>query len=561
MMTLPDSNSKPLQHPGYAYERLHQKVQEWIWDQHWEELRATQAMAVSPILEGKSDIIITAATASGKTEAAWLPIISSLAQNIDTGNSQPGVKALYVSPLKALINDQYDRLTELCKYVQLPVNRRHEDVSGSERNTFQTDPDGVLLITPESLEALFVLQGPRIPAVFNGLRYVVVDELHSFVGTERGAQLQSLLHRIELAIRRQIPRVALSATLADSSQAAEFLRPGNGASVTVIDGSKEDRAELLMQLRGYAESDRTQTISQSSEDDESSSRGSLARREIAKHIFENLRGKDNLVFANSRTSVELYTDLLRQLCDEYRVPGEFFAHHGNLSKDHREGVEHRLKSSEQPATAICTSTLEMGIDIGSVDSVAQIGAPGSVSALRQRLGRSGRRGKAATLRLYVTERKADERTPPSDQLRTEIVEAIATIDLLLENWYEPPNLDGLHFSTLIQQLLSVIAQFGGATASALFSALCSNGTFVRVTKAQFVMLLRDLARSDIVVQASDGTLLPGQRGERLLNHYSFFSAFQSPEEYRLVTEGRTLGSIPVTYPILPGSLLIFSGRR
>lgn len=561
MTTLPDSSSEPLIDLSHAYEQLHPKVQAWIWDQGWEQLRATQAKAVAPVLEGANDVIISAATASGKTEAAWLPICTALARDADAGGSRSGEKALYISPLKALINDQYARLNELCGYLDIPVYRRHGDVTGSERSALQRSPDGLLLITPESLEALFVLQGPRIPTIFNGLRYVVIDEMHSFIGTERGAQVQSLLHRVELAIRRRVPRIALSATLADPAQAADFLRPNSGHSVTVIGGSEDDRAELLMQLRGYTRAARKSPDPETGENVGADASETTTQREVARHLFDHLRGKDNLVFANSRGGVELYTDLLRELSEEHRVPVEFLAHHGNLSKEHREGVEDRLKSREQPATAISTSTLEMGIDIGSVDSVAQIGAPGRVASLRQRLGRSGRRGNPAVLRLYVIEQDVDERTPPGDLLRTELVETVATIELLLEKWYEPPNLNGLHLSTLVQQSLSVIAQHGGATTPELYGALCESGPFATVTKQQFIQFLRDLGGNDIMIQAADGTLLPGQRGERLLNHYSFYSAFQTAEEYRLVAGGRTLGSLPILNPLLPGNFLIFAGRR
>jgi ATP-dependent Lhr-like helicase len=279
------------------------------------------------------------------------------------------------------------------------------------------------------------------------------------------------------------------------------------------------------------------------------------------HLFSVLRGHDNLVFANSRRQVEIFTDQLQRRSDQLRVPNEFFPHHGSLSKEFREDVEARLKSPEQPATAICTSTLEMGIDIGSVDSIAQVGAPGSAAALRQRLGRSGRRGSPATLRLYITEAEITPQTPLPDMIRTELVETIATVELLLEQWFEPPNVEGLHLSTLVQQILSVIAQHGGARAAELYSALCADGPFHHVTSTMFVQLLRDLGRRDLVMQTSDGLLLPGTLGERLINHYSFYTAFQTAEEYRLITQGRALGTMPVTYPVLPGGFMIFAGQR
>ncbi|MFF1880780.1 DEAD/DEAH box helicase [Pseudarthrobacter sp. NPDC058196] len=554
-MTSSQSSSSRASEAHTAFSRLHRSVQSWIWEQKWEHLRPAQAEAIEPILRGNTDVIISAATASGKTEAAWLPILSSLAAARDKGTLPSGVKALYISPLKALINDQYGRLESLAGRTGMPIHRRHGDVSDSARRALKESPDGLLLITPESLEAMFVIQGNRLPSMFNGLHYVVIDELHSFIGTERGAQLQSLLHRVELAIRRRVPRIGLSATLSDPSIAARFLRPGNEENVHVIGGHNDDAAELRMQLRAYI------TSGGGVSDAEEHTEVEPDKLAIADHLFQNLRGQDNLVFANSRASVETYADLLKGMSDRARVGNEFFPHHGNLSKEFREIVESRLRSAETPTTAVCTSTLEMGIDIGSADAIAQIGAPGSVSALRQRLGRSGRRGKPATLRLYVSERPVDHRTPPVDQLRAELFETVATVELLLEKWYEPPNTDGLHLSTFIQQTLSVIAQHGGATAAEIYNALCEAGPFTHIDQAMFIQLLRGLGNKDIIMQSSDGILLAGTKGERLINHYSFYSAFHTAEEYRLVSSGRTLGSIPVDQPLVEGGLLIFAGRR
>lgn len=550
----PSASDAPDEEIAQAYERLAQPVKQWIWDQGWTELRDTQARAIGPILAGTSDVIISAATASGKTEAAWLPIISALVSQAEAAPNQPGVKALYISPLKALINDQYVRLKPLCLLADLPINRRHGDVVGAERAALSNAPDGVLLITPESLEALFVLQGTHVPAIFAGLSYVVIDEMHSFIGSERGAQLQSLLHRVELATRRRVPRIGLSATFADFSAATDFIRPTKGPEVRIIDSDDTDTTDLRLQLRGYIDNVVPAGL-------EASDVHSVDKRAIADHLFRTLRGSDNLVFANSRAAVEAYTDLLEQVSVANRVPNEFLAHHGNLSKQFREDVERRLKAGEMPTTAICTSTLEMGIDIGSADSVAQIGAPHSVAALRQRLGRSGRRGQPSVLRMYISEPAIDSRTNILDRLRSDIFQATAIVELMLEKWYEPPNVTGLHLSTLVQQVLSVIAQHSGASAKQMYIALCSDGPFKLVTAAMFTELLRELAKNEILTQAADGTLLPGRVGEGLLNHYSFYAAFQTVEEYRLMADSRILGTIPVDYPILIDSMIIFAGKR
>jgi ATP-dependent Lhr-like helicase len=554
--------------PTTAYARLHPGVQRWVWNQGWDRLRSVQAEAVDPVLSG-SDLVVAAATASGKTEAAWLPVCSAIAAANDDGTSRTGVKALYLGPLKALINDQALRLEGLGELTDIPVHRWHGDVAGSSKRTVVNNPDGILLITPESLEALFVREGTKVATMFAGLRYIVIDELHSFIGIERGAQLQSLLHRIDLAVRRRVPRIGLSATLADLSIAADFLRPGHAESVTILDNPDGDTAEIKLQLRGYTKPDpaipqpntagATDVAADPDADEAIHPTDDLA---IGNHLFKTLRGHDNLVFANSRAKVEAYSDILDKFSHIHRVPNEFFPHHGNLSKEYREDVERRLRATDTPATAICTSTLEMGIDIGSTDSVAQIGAPGSVASLRQRLGRSGRRDQSAVLRMYVAERELSERTPPPDQVRAQLVQSIAMVNLMLEeHWYEPPNTADLHMSTLTQQILSVIAQHGGATAAELYTTLCATGPFSQIDRPTFLELLRNLGQSELLTQSSDGLLLHGPVGDKIVNHYSFYSAFQTSEEYRLVVRGRTLGSIPVDYPVLVGSLLIFTGRR
>ena len=485
----------------------------------------------------------------------------------DSAVSQRGVKVLYVSPLKALINDQYRRLDALCEHLDLPVHRWHGDVAGSRKARFLTNPDGLLLITPESLEALMVIHGPRIGRLFGGLRYVVIDELHSFIGMERGAQLQSLLHRTELAIRRHVPRIGLSATLGDMAAAAAFLRPAGG-EVTVIVAA-DDGQEVRLQLLGYEAAARNSPPAQADAADDGGGGGEPAaedvtpgdRLAVADHLFMTLRGTDNLIFADSRREVEIYADLLRRRSARAVVPNEFIPHHGSLSKDLREHAEGRLKDRTMPTTAVCTSTLEMGIDIGSVTSIAQVGAPRTVSSLRQRLGRSGRRGEAATLRIYITEQQITAHTPPSDALRSQLVQSVAIVNLLLGRWNEAPDSGGLHLSTLIQQLLSLIAQHGGVSPAQAYQALCGQGPFGRVTSTLFARLLHVLGGAGLLTQAADGLLLLGTAGERIVNHYSFYTAFRTAPEYRLIASGRTLGTLPVDYPLMPGSLLIFGGRR
>jgi ATP-dependent Lhr-like helicase len=383
-------------------------MQRWVYDQGWTSLHDAQEQAIGPILDGERDVIISAATAAGKTEAAFLPICSSLAHaresspaerqvdgwtDHDPWKERPtrvprGVEVLYVSPLKALINDQFERLELLATTADVVVTRWHGDVSGTSKRKLLENPSGILLITPESLEALFVNRGNQVAKVLGGLRYVVVDELHSFLSSARGAQLQSLLARVEAVIRRSPPRIALSATLGDLPAAARFLRPSDPPRVLII-ASGGAGSELQLQLRGYRETQprvserdarKIQDEGGSVEVEDLLSGDYLA---IADHLYRTLRGAHNLVFANSRRNVELYADLLARRSEMEMVPNEFLPHHGSLSKELREDVEAHLKDRTRPVTAVCTSTLEMGIDIGSLASVGQVGVPPSVASLRQ----------------------------------------------------------------------------------------------------------------------------------------------------------------------------------
>ena len=572
--------------PSSAFNRLHPRMQRWIFDQGWISLHDAQERSIAPILGGDRDVLIAAATAAGKTEAAFLPILSNLAGDagrnpaelrepwtaFDPWEEPPpkpsvGVQVLCLSPLKSLIDDQYRRLRQVSERVDVAVHRRHGDITPGERERLATDPSGVLLITPESLEAIFVNRGSEVPGLFTGLRYIVIDELHSFLTTQRGAQVQSLINRVGLAVRRRPPRIGLSATLGDLARAAAFLRPDNPDRVVVVE-SKADGRGLMLQLRGYGTAPVPGIASENGRAGAASRQkpardGSLddARRQIARHLFGHLRGRDNLVFANTRNGVEIYADLLARYSRKAGVPNEFWPHHGNLSRDLRETVETYLKDPSRPATAVSTSTLELGIDIGSVSNVAQIGPPPSVASLWQRLGRSGRRGDPAVLRLYVSEQPIDRDLSVSDALRCGIVQTTAMVRLMLDRWLETTDDPGFNYSTLIQQIMSVIAQHGGATAADLHGALCGPGPFRLVDQRRFARLLRAMASHDLLVQASDGLLLLGGKGERQVNHHHFYTAFQTATEWRVVAAGRTLGTIPIYQPLREGMFLIFAGKR
>ncbi|MFN0305993.1 MAG: DEAD/DEAH box helicase [Burkholderiales bacterium] len=538
--------------PSSSFALLDERIQRFIWAEGWEVLRDAQEMAIPLIVKADRDVIVAAATAAGKTEAAFFPALTNLLQT-----DPPGL-IVYISPLKALINDQFGRLDRLCEQLEISVWPWHGDISASMKTRFLTERRGVLLITPESLEAMLCNRGTSVGAVFERLTFFVVDELHAFIGAERGKQLQSLMHRIERVIGRSVPRIGLSATLGDMSLAADFLRPGMGAAVAVVD-SKSSGNELKILVKGYEEPLVVRLEDQSDEDEESDP---ITPAQIATHLYKGLRGSNNLVFPNSRREVERYTHLLNTMCETQQVPKEFWPHHGSLSKEIRAETEAALKQKEFPATAVCTNTLELGIDIGAVKSVAQIGPPPSVASLRQRLGRSGRRkGEPAILRSYCIEDAIGGRPSIDTELRLGTVRMTAMISLLLEGWFEPPMSRGAHLSTLVQQMLSFVAQNGGATIGHLYALLCGPGTpFAGLAKDEFVELVRHLGHKELLMQDSSGALLHGRVGEKFVNHYTFYAAFAADEEFRIVSGGRPLGTLPVSQMLSVDQRILFAGK-
>ncbi|MBO9828769.1 DEAD/DEAH box helicase [Xanthomonas sp. A2111] len=533
-----------------AFSLLSPGIQRYLWAEQWEALRAVQEMAIPLILSADQDVIVAASTASGKTEAAFLPALTHLEQQ-----SPPGL-IVYISPLKALINDQFGRLERLCEDLDIPVWPWHGDISSTSKQRFFKKPHGVVLITPESLEAMLCNRGTSVAGIFKHLAYFVVDELHAFIGSERGKQLQSLLHRIDTVIDRAVPRIGLSATLGDMQAAARFLRPKGEAAI--VDAPSEE-SELLLVVKGFEEPLPPREAEDGQKQKEKEKMAPLA---VAKHLFQTLRRSNNLVFPNSRREVERYTHLLNKLCEEAGVPREFWPHHGSLSKEIRYDTEAALKQKDHPATAVCTNTLELGIDIGAVKSVAQVGTPPTVASLRQRMGRSGRRkGEPAILRGYVIEDALDSQADLQARLRLDTIQTLAAVTLLTEKWYEPPVVKGAHLSTFIQQLLSVIAQYGGIHPAQAYQLLCSpQAPFDRVSKDAFMELLRHLGQQDILIQDGSGLLLHGPVGDRIVNHYSFYAAFTVDEEFRIVAAGKPLGTLPVSQMLTTGQRILFGGR-
>lgn len=537
-----------------GFERLDLRIQRWIWDKNWKELREVQDRAIVTILDEDRHLLICASTAAGKTEAAFLPVLTSVA-----ARKADGFSVLYISPLKALINDQYSRLEELCDALDIDLTRWHGDAPQAAKDKASRKPRGVVMITPESIEALFVRRPAIARRMFADVDFIVIDELHYFLEGPRGLHLASLLNRLDSIGKKPARRIGLSATVGDVGLAKSFLASGEQERCSVII-SKEGRPELKVQIRAYLENDDVEDQDAL----EADAVDRIALDDIADDMYRYFRTTSNLVFAGSRRRVESLTDRLRERCEKNGVPNEFFAHHGSLAKEMREELETRLKQSELPTTAVATTTLELGIDIGQVKATGQLGAPMSMASLRQRLGRTGRReGVPAVLRMFIRERRLHAGSHPLDRLRLDVARSVASIRLLIEDYIEPPQRNLATPTVVLHQVLSLIAEYGGRTAKDLYRMICGRGPLSEMTKGEFVELLKGMAHPNLklIEQAPSGLIMLGEMGERSVVKHDFFALFETSDEWRLVCDGKALGTLPLANLLGVGSFLNFAGKR
>lgn len=572
-----------------AFALLHPGVQRAIWEMGWKQLRPIQADAIHTLLGGNEHLLVCAATASGKTEAAFLPVISRLADG-----QQDSVRAIYVGPLKALINDQFGRLDRLCERLEIPVHRWHGDVSASHKQELRRDPGGILLITPESLESNFINYGTQVPRLYRGLEFIVIDEVHSFLGNVRGIHLLSLLARLRTATGRQPRMIGLSATLGDPEMGKRFLAPDAAASVKLIQdgGSGREIRFALKAVLKRADAGRSNNNAQrltATQAKETLQRKSVAELlaagetpktqdtqtnvatdnappddldDIADDLIRNFAKSTNLVFVNSRRTAEELAVRVHDRVMKLKWPHDpFMIHHGSVAKELREEAEAALKSGV-PTTAICSSTLEMGIDIGSVRAVGQIDPPWSVASLVQRLGRSGRReGESSIMRLYVREESPHAGSRLTDLLFPDLLRGIALTRLMQQKWLEPADDQRMNLSTLVHQVLSCLKQTGGMAAPKMYQALAANGPFRSVSESDFASLLRALAARQIVEQIPTGELILAPAGERIAAGYDFYAAFKSTEMFTVRHEKNEIGELPLDALPPAGQVVILAGKR
>lgn len=528
-------------------------IQDYIYRSGWQILRGVQNAAGEAIFGCDDNVLITASTASGKTEAAFFPILTLLEEN------PPGsVGALYIAPLKALINDQFGRLDELCAEAGIPVFRWHGDVSQSHKRKLLRKPSGILQITPESLESLLINKHSEIPSLFGDLRFIVIDEIHSLLRGDRGAQTFCLIERLCRLAGCKPRRVALSATIGEPEETGKFLALGSGRATVIpkFDGGKE-RWRLSMEHF-------FNTPPQAGDSDPPNAGASScpALKDAdpgMKYIFEHTRGKKCLVFTNSREECEGVCQNLRQYCEICGEPERFLIHHGNLSASYRESAEADMKNDDSLLSVCATATLELGIDIGKLERAFQIDAPFTVSGFLQRMGRTGRRGDPAEMRFVMREDHAEPRAMLPELIPWFLIQGIALVQLYIEERFvEPPRLDRLPYSLLYHQTMSALASRGEMTPAELASRVLPLACFRRVSQDDYRILLTHLLKIDHIARTENNGLIVGIAGERIVGNYKFYAVFQENIEYSVHAGPENLGTICKPPP--PGDKIAIAGR-
>ena len=596
-----------------VFDRYAPFIQDFIYDHAWENLRGIQVAAGEAIFDTQDHVLLTASTASGKTEAAFFPILTEFWEN-----PPASVGAIYIGPTKALINDQFYRLSDLCEEAHIPVWHWHGDVSASHKAKLMKNPSGILQITPESLEAMLMHRHSAICKLFCDLRYVVIDEVHSLLRGDRGGQTICLIERLSRIAGIDPRRIGLSATIGDPEAVGAFLAAGTGRR-TIVPRVEEppkvwhlsmehfftvgpqapeqdvlNRAgEVAVQVtnvqnvtpmglpehanvkaKANAEKtpqDHASPAPRASSDDTPVELAAWEPTEAPTdtaplnadpgvgYIFDHTRGRKCLIFSNSREEAEDVCTQLRSYCEFNHEPDRFLIHHGNLSASIRESAEELMRDDSAELSIVATATLELGIDIGRLERAFQIDAPFTVSGFLQRMGRTGRRGTPPEMWFVMREEPAEARALTPETIPWKLLQGIALVQLYREeHWVEPPRLDRLPYSLLCHQTLAVLASEGELTAAQLATRILTLTVFHRVTTDDFRVLLRHLLSHDYIEQTESGGLIVGLAGERITNNYKFYAVFQENVEYTVRCDSQEIGTLVAPPP--PGEKVAIAGH-
>ncbi len=532
------------------FERFPQYIKDFIYEHEWTGFRDVQLAAADAIFESEDNLLLTSSTASGKTEAAFFPILTLLEEE-----PPRSIAVLYISPIKSLINDQFERMEALLDYSGVPVTHWHGDVSGSHKKKLLDSPNGILQITPESLESMLMNRSNDIPRLFADLRFVIIDEIHTLIGSDRGSQILCQMRRISSLIGHEPRRIGLSATIGDPISVGKWLSLGSGKGVDIPEISKTSISWRLGLEHFYIQN---QNFSQTGI--ENTGDGKKAQFDAGfEYMYDCVKDEKALVFSNSREETEYLTATFRQIARRRKDPDRFLIHHGNLSASIREEAESKMKNEDAPTITCATVTMELGIDIGKLKRVLQYDSPHSVAAFLQRLGRSGRRGEPPEMIMVFREDEPLPNAPLPHLIPWGLLRAIAIVQLYIEDRFiEPPSVRKMPMSLLFHQTLSHLAARGEMTAAKLASEILTLPPFAEIEKEDYRTLLISMVENEWIEMTDEGGLIVGLSGEKLINSFKFYAVFKDSEDFTVRAGSDEIGTI--TTPPPAGDRFALAGR-
>ncbi len=497
-----------------SFELLNPKVQRFITNElKWNKLTEVQEATIPHVLDGKN-IIILAPTAGGKTESVFFPILSML----DTEKLE-GVSVLYVSPIKALLNNQEIRLKKLSKSVYRDAFKWHGDVSKTQKMNFYKEPCSVLMITPESLEVILLSTSYDKDHLFSQLRFIVIDEIHSFAEGDRGYHLISVIERLQTYSKFDIQRLGLSATVGNPQIIGTWIKGSSKRKGLVVDPVTGKKPNRKLNIFYYNQ-----------------------ENDFIEHIYQNFGNKKTIFFVNGRRDAERIHSVLKE-----SIPNTY-VHHSSMDKRYRNIAEEAFRIKPDPACIVCTSTMELGIDIGDLDSVLQLESPSSVSSFLQRIGRSGRRpGTTSEMTFYVSE-------------KDKLLMTLAVRELSMKNWVESIVVSKKAYHIYFHQIVSVIVQDFGKYKDDLFELLSSVYCFSDITFDKYEKLIDHLVELKILECNQRNKLNLGTLGEKKFEYQNFkglYSVFQTMEEFTIKFNNKDIGTLQAWFVFSMGNNLTF----
>jgi len=496
-----------------GYDLLRKEIRQYIYDEDWDSLRGIQEASIKHVHDTENNLILAAPTASGKTEAAFLPAINSIK------DWASGLKIVYISPLIALINDQFRRIYELCGYMDIPVTSWHGEASRAKKNKLLKKPRGILLITPESIEAMLSLRPGEAKGLFRGTEWIIVDEIHSFLENNRGIQLRSLIERIELYMEKEPRFIGMSATLnrEDYKKVKNFF-----ISDRVTDVLLDSSQNPLEATKSYYKSNMKRES-----------------REALEEMYDYSQRESMLIFPNSRGEVERLAVGLSKLGRQRGSDTRYFAHHSSVSKDMRLNAEEFAKSSRGKLfTICCTSTLELGMDIGSVDSIVQYNAPHSVASLAQRLGRSGRTTRKNILHFIATDEWS-------------LLQGLAALSLYEEGLVDRFDYIIKPYDVLAHQIISILLENTGMPVKNLKNINKNFRCWQDIEDDEYFELLEYLIKRNYI-EILENEAITGIETEKLLRGSDFFTHFETENNFSVYNSQRKIGEIPLSPGVQTG---------